>query len=68
LALYDRPAASSIGSPAFYEYRRGEWLLGVVDPIGEFRQEELLLYNRSENSSIGGVAFYEYRRGEWAGN
>ena len=68
LALYNRPAASSIGSPAFFEYRRGEWSLGAVDPVGAFRQEELLLYGHSADSSIGGAAFYEYRRGEWTGN
>jgi hypothetical protein len=67
LALYDRPAASSIGSPSFYEYRRGEWTSGPLDVTGEFRQEELLLYKRQAASSIGSPAFYDYRRGEWFG-
>ena len=67
LALYDRPAASSIGSPSFYEYRRGEWTSGSLDVTGEFRQEELLLYKRHAGSSLGSPAFYDYRRGEWFG-
>ena len=69
LALYDRLglSTSSIGGPAFYEYRRGEWvMIGSIDPIGEFRREELSLYDRSANLSIGGAAFYEYRQGEWS--
>jgi hypothetical protein len=68
LALYDRlgPSTSSIGGLAFYEYRRGEWvMIGAIDPIGELRREELSLYNRSTDSSLGGPAFYEYRQGEW---
>jgi hypothetical protein len=66
LALYDRPTASSIGGPAFFEYRRGEWSIGVVDAMSAFRQEELSLYNRSTASSLGSPAFYEYRQGEWS--
>ena len=65
LALYNRPAASSIGSPSFFEYRRGEWSTGGMSAADAFRHEELALYNRQAASSIGSPSFFEYRRGEW---
>lgn len=67
LALYNRPAASSIGSPSFFEYRRGEWSTGGMSAAEAFRHEELALYDRQAASSIGSPSFYDYRRGEWFG-
>lgn len=61
---------SSLGSPAFYEYRRGEWAPSVTSSswIGspafyEFRRGEWASIVPA--SSIGSAAFYEYRQGEW---
>ncbi|MGE5250599.1 MAG: hypothetical protein ACM3QS_10355 [Bacteroidota bacterium] len=60
LSLYNRPAASSVGGPAFFEYRRGEWSTHSVDAMGQFRQEELSLYDRPAASDLADPAFHRY--------
>lgn len=66
LALYNRPAASSIGSPAFYAYRQAEWSTAGMSASEVFRHEELSLYSQRNTSSIGSPSFFDYRRGEWS--
>jgi hypothetical protein len=66
LSLYDRPAASSIGSPSFLDYRRGEWSTSGMSAAESFRHDELALYSQRSVSSIGSPSFMDYRRGEWS--
>ena len=63
---------SPLASPAFYEYRRGEWSPFVRGSgIGS---EAFYEYRRGEwtpivaTSFIGSAVFYAYRQGEWSIN
>ena len=66
-----QPASSSIGSPAFYEYRRGEWSpnAAVASSIGgaafyEYRQGEWSI-NLNPQRDVSNSAF---RQGERTAN
>ncbi len=67
-ASADNPA-SYYGSPAFYEYRRGEWGISITDTNpdtsnSEFRQDER---TASLSPDLRDFANYQHRQGECFG-
>ncbi len=61
--------ASSYGSPAFYEYRRGEWGSSIIDANPETSNSEFRQGERTASLSpdLRDFANYQHRQGEWFG-